>query len=449
MASPNAASEALSSLEFDSYILHSDAHLFAYLKPQSPNVVRIDLWRDQKVYNIGRHRGSNELVLEGMNISNRHAKISWNGRKGIDARVKIRDYSRNGTFVNGDIVNRETGCFLKQGDEIFFGAPEPVTYEGGKFDYRYIYYDITTRPKTKIQAFFTFSRPLGAGTYGEVVLAYEKATKKAVAIKRMKYTLPPGQLTNPSASLDYDKNLTSLVREITLMQAIKHPHVVELYTSLHEGNGTVYLVMEYLAGGTLLEYLNSVGHPYESIRDIMYQLCRAMEYMHNKSFVHRDLKPDNILLAGAAPPFIKVADFGSSIQESGLTPLKTMCGTCSYMAPEVLANIPYDSTVDCWSAGMILFTMLIHGCAFGNKTVREYTAMPPLLWGELGEAPSQARELLELLVVEDPNMRLSFGGALQHAWLKHHQPLHSVVYPCIKAEIAQLRLKATGVGMGA
>jgi serine/threonine protein kinase len=74
------------------------------------------------------------------------------------------------------------------------------------------------------------------------------------------------------------------------------------------------LVMEYLAGGTLLEYLNSVGHrlrgstlfaplllsyqersldiAYESIRDIMYQLCRAMEYMHNKSFVHRDLKPD-------------------------------------------------------------------------------------------------------------------------------------------------------------
>jgi serine/threonine/tyrosine protein kinase RAD53 len=84
-----------------------------------------------------------------------------------------------------------------------------------------------------------------------------------------------------------------------------------------------------------------------------------LSYIHSKGITHRDLKPENVLLTRDNPPLIKVADFGLAKVVDSLTMLRTMCGTPSYLAPEVVTDAPdgYDNLVDSWSVGVIVFSM--------------------------------------------------------------------------------------------
>lgn len=118
------------------------------------------------------------------------------------------------------------------------------------------------------------------------------------------------------------------------------PNIVQ-YINHHEHDRWIYIIMEYVPGGELSTYLQTQGRiAEEMVRTIARQTLRALHYLHKRRITHRDIKPDNILIASLDPLRIKLSDFGLSKVVEQETFLKTFCGTLLYCAPEVYPD--YD-----------------------------------------------------------------------------------------------------------
>ncbi|KAJ7623272.1 kinase-like domain-containing protein [Roridomyces roridus] len=392
-----------------------DDHLCAYLIPLSghPKHYRIDLWRLTPECSFGRNPLLSNLVLPGEHISGKHAIISWNRRTGVESEVWIQDVSTGGTWVNGELVGKEP-YRLEDKDEIGFGAPVVVPEEQGFYDFRYRFHHVAGRAHHfDFDQMYVTQSNLGSGTYGTVDLAVEQATNRLVAVKKMTYT--------PGRSCDHLKVIKDRLTEIRAMENIP----------------TIYLVLQYMPGQSLLEFLGRAiargGLATNIARDIMFQLCHAMAHCHALGITHRDLKPENILLRDHddAKPFIKIADFGLSniakdVDSRDL--MHTVCGSYAYMAPEVYTEEGYDYYADSFSGGILLFTMF----TLQNPWVGDYDGHPPfpkMRWDDLVEKklPGQAIDLLDHLVRFDAHSRVSLTGALAHPWMRAHTPLHPQV----------------------
>ncbi|KAJ7224332.1 kinase-like domain-containing protein [Mycena pura] len=344
-----------------------DSHLWGYLLPiaTNPKVLRIDFWRFSPIASLGRDPFSNTLILPGPHISGKHASISWNGKSGSQSQIVLQDMSSNGTWVNGRRFHGET-CVLGDGAEIGFGAPLAVDDEEGLYDYRYIFRDVSELGPAAIDDLYTPGEVLGGGAFGQVRLAFERGSNKVVAIKKINYV----------------KTGADIFSEISAIERVDHPHVIKILSAHHGTSGShIYLALEYMPGGDLLDYMNREhlgrklwphgpdvrGLPQNICREIMYQLCHALAHIHAIGITHRDLKPENILLRDEDQdhaPFIKVADFGFAAIQKDLdkeTLLRGTIGTFLYMAPEVgdPSKAGYDHYVDSFSAGVIMFYMCV------------------------------------------------------------------------------------------
>lgn len=146
-----------------------------------------------------------------------------------------------------------------------------------------------------------------------------------------------------------------------LLRYGNHPHIVTL-RSLHEDERSIYLVMELLRGGELLDHLlQRKSFTEREAAEIIYVIVSVVQYLHENGVVHRDLKPSNILYAkpGGDPATLCICDFGFAKQlraENGL--LMTPCYTANFVAPEVLKRQGYDAACDIWSLGVLLYIML-------------------------------------------------------------------------------------------
>ncbi|KAI8369174.1 kinase-like domain-containing protein [Choanephora cucurbitarum] len=151
--------------------------------------------------------------------------------------------------------------------------------------------------------------------------------------------------------------MSRLVREIILMEVLDHPNIVRLYET-YETADALYLVMEYIPGYNLEEYLKSIDKniiPESQARDIFRQVVKAVDHCHSKWVVHRDLKTPNVLLT--ADHQVKIADFGLG-NRFGLQRLKTVCGSMLYYSPEIITARSYvGPEVDAWCLGIMLFRM--------------------------------------------------------------------------------------------
>jgi len=193
---------------------------------------------------------------------------------------------------------------------------------------------------------------LGEGTYGLVTRAVHKVTGTDVAIKKIK---PEAWETGLSPTT---------IREISLLSELQHPYIVQLLNSIFS-NGNVYLVFEY-CDYDLRKYLDIYhehsGHrglPLAKTRRFQYQMCKAIEFCHLNRIYHRDMKPQNVLVAGGGER-IKIADFGLARQHGvPLSPLTREVVTLWYRSPEILLGATtYDQGVDTWALGCIFAEML-------------------------------------------------------------------------------------------
>jgi serine/threonine-protein kinase Chk2 len=157
-------------------------------------------------------------------------------------------------------------------------------------------------------------------------------------------------------------------------------------------------------------------------------MLEAVKYLHEKGITHRDLKPENILLScDDNDTLIKVTDFGLSKIVGEQSLMQTLCGTPSYLAPEVIKSAGlggYDKAVDCWSMGVILYIMLGGYPPFSDE-IKEYTlqdqicngrySFPKEYWNDVSK---DAIDLITKLLTIDSQKRITTAEALNHPWMK-------------------------------
>jgi len=217
------------------------------------------------------------------------------------------------------------------------------------------------RPGTVFANRYEVKEVLGMGGMGVVYRAFDRELREAVAIK----TLRPEALTGDGVALERFK------QEIRLARKIAHRNVVRTY-DLGEVNGLYYLTMEYVEGTSLKQLIATRGPlPVPVTLTIGKQLCRALDVAHEQGVIHRDIKPQNMVVEPSG--VLKVMDFGiarlaSRTTDPGLTKEGMSIGTPEYMSPEQLSGKELDARSDLYSAGVVLFECLTRRLPFEAAT---------------------------------------------------------------------------------
>jgi len=204
---------------------------------------------------------------------------------------------------------------------------------------------------------FHFVTVLGRGSFGKVMLAEEKKTKKYYAIKMIKkqYIVEKD---------DIDSMMTEKSVFITVSSE-KHPFLVNLH-SCFSSTSRVYFVMDYAQGGDLIYHIRQSNFTAKRAKFYLCEVLLALEFLHKKNIIYRDLKLDNILLTDEG--HIKIADYGLCKLDMDVnTTTNTFCGTPEFMAPELLKGYPYTRSVDWWTFGILTYEMLARRAPFKGK----------------------------------------------------------------------------------
>ena len=192
---------------------------------------------------------------------------------------------------------------------------------------------------------------MGEGKFGTVKSAIHRKTGKRVAIKVMK------------KSIMSSEDLELVKAEIEIMKICQHPNLIRML-DLFENIDHIYIVMELLEGGDLFTYLEKRKFviPEKTASRIIHSLAAGLFYLHSYGVVHRDMKPENVLMVSKDENSdVKIVDFGLSKMVGPGQLCTEPFGTLTYVAPEVLQQIPYGKEVDVWSLGILAFLMLV-GC---------------------------------------------------------------------------------------
>ena len=206
-------------------------------------------------------------------------------------------------------------------------------------------------------------KELGNGSYGKVYLGKLKRTKELFAIKEIHLN-----------GLENNQKEKTLI-ETQLLSSLKHPNIVAYKESFQEF-GCLYIIMEYVDGGDLYQKIQKKKNKFfteHEILRIFIQLCLALQYIHEKKIVHRDIKPQNVFLTNVG--VVKLGDFGVARSlENTEDFCKTVIGTPFYLSPEVWSNSPYNSQTDIWSLGCILYEMCMLKKPFIGQTAQQLFA---------------------------------------------------------------------------
>ncbi|WVQ80349.1 hypothetical protein IAT38_002454 [Cryptococcus sp. DSM 104549] len=268
-------------------------------------------------------------------------------------------------------------------------------------------------------------RTIGKGSSGRVKIAKHAITGKYAAIK----IVPKGLIMNSRMSMAetpdearQDKVLLGIEREIVIMKLIDHPNVLNLY-DVWETSQELYLIMEYVPGGELFDYLVKRGRlPVSEALHYFQQIIHAVDYCHRFNICHRDLKPENLLLD--KDKNIKVADFGMAAWEAGEKMLETSCGSPHYASPEIVAGKAYHgSSSDIWSCGIILFALLTGRLPFDDDNIRSLLQKVKIGVFEMpDEIKDPARNLLSRMLEKDPERRITMPEILAHPFFVSRPP---------------------------
>nr|DAD36650.1 TPA_asm: hypothetical protein HUJ06_007291 [Nelumbo nucifera] len=256
---------------------------------------------------------------------------------------------------------------------------------------------------------YRLGRVLGRGSFAKVYHARSLADDADIAIK----VIDKRKVANTTME-------PRIIREISVMHRLRHPNVVRIHEVMAT-KSKIYLVMEYAEGGELLSKISRHGRLTEpTARRYFQQLVLALHFCHRSGVVHRDIKPQNLLLDHEDN--LKVSDFGLSALSERLNNglLHTACGTPAYTAPEVVASMGYDGTkADAWSCGVILFVLLAGFLPFNDANL---TGMYRKMQRREFQFPSwfskPAKWVIVRLLDPNPETRISIQGLIEVSWFK-------------------------------
>jgi len=305
----------------------------------------------------------------------------------VNAIENVKRKLEDGEIVETDEANDPSNPFSKRGETKKRTGKSKVTFEN-----------------------FEFLKVLGKGTFGKVILCREKATNQLYAMKILKKEV-----------IIKKDEVEHTMTEKRVLQRTDHPFLLTLKYSFTTVD-RLCLVTEYVNGGELYFHL-ARERQFSEERTRFYgaEIICAIDYLHRKAIIYRDLKLENLLLDKDG--HIKIADFGLCKEEIryGKT-TRTFCGTPEYLAPEVLDDHDYGQAVDWWGLGIVMYEMMIGKLPFYNQNT-------DIMFGNIlvedvrfprnVTISAEARDLLLGLLVKDPAKRLG-GGPSDAREIKNH-----------------------------
>ncbi|MCS7284816.1 MAG: serine/threonine protein kinase, partial [Hydrogenobacter thermophilus] len=239
---------------------------------------------------------------------------------------------------------------------------------------------------------------LGEGGMGVVYKGIHTQIEQVVAIKAL----------YPNYAKDQEFR-ERFIREAKTQAKFHHPNLVNILNYLEDQDGNMYIVMEYVDGGSLEDRLKRGAFNIKDAVSVIVQVLNALAYMHSKGIVHRDIKPANIMFSGDT---VKVSDFGIAkpIADKGLTRTGAIVGTVLYMAPEVIKGEPATYAGDLYAVGVILYQMLTGRSPFFGRTdfeiMKAHTEKdPPSLEELVPHIPKGIGDIVKKALAKDPKDR--------------------------------------------
>jgi CRP-like cAMP-binding protein len=352
--------------------------------------------------------------------------------------VANTDENGNSTTEKRQVATLSTGNFFgemsllhgepRQADVVANGSLECLSLDQGKFvellgpiqeilnreaDERMAALKMQEQRQIKLEELDVL-RTLGSGTFGRVKLVKHKPTGTAYALK----------VLNKASVVAY-KQQRNVVNEKCVMAQCSHPFLLKLFTT-YKDQARLYLLIEFVQGGELFTYLHSTPSspgrlPNDHARFYASHVLMALEYLHERCIVYRDLKPENLLIDPQG--YLKVVDFGFAKVVDDRT--YTLCGTTEYLAPELVLGKGHNRGVDYWALGILIYEMVVGHSPFAGSSQVDQMQICRNIVKEKVEFPgwvsSSCRDFILKLLERDLTKRLGLthGGARairSHAW---------------------------------
>uniref|UniRef100_A0A3P9A2E0 non-specific serine/threonine protein kinase n=1 Tax=Esox lucius TaxID=8010 RepID=A0A3P9A2E0_ESOLU len=258
---------------------------------------------------------------------------------------------------------------------------------------------------------YKVGKVIGDGNFAVVKDCVERSTGKEYALKII-----------DKAKCSGKEHL--IENEVAVLRRVKHPNIIQLIEEVDTPT-ELYLVMELVKGGDLFDAITSSTKYTERDASVMvYNLAGALNYLHNMNIVHRDIKPENLLVCENpdGTKSLKLGDFGLATVVEG--PLHTVCGTPTYVAPEIIAEAGYGLKVDIWATGVITYILLCGFPPFRSESNLQEDLFDQILVGRL-DFPSphwdnvtdSAKELIGRMVQVNVEARYTAQDVLSHPWV--------------------------------
>ncbi|XP_077597777.1 serine/threonine-protein kinase DCLK2-like isoform X2 [Stigmatopora nigra] len=223
--------------------------------------------------------------------------------------------------------------------------------------------------------------------------------------------------------------------EVAVLRRVRHPSIIQLI-EVDETPSQLFLVMELVKGGDLFDAItSSTKYSEHDASAMVYNLAGAIKYLHRMNIVHRDIKPENLLVCEYpdGTKSLKLGDFGLATVVEG--PLYTVCGTPTYVAPEIIAESGYGLKVDIWAAGIITYILLCGFPPFRSENNAQDELFDQILQGKL-EFPSPdwdgvslpAKALISQMLQVNVDVRFTADEVLEHSWVSDDAPIDSGIH---------------------
>ncbi len=263
----------------------------------------------------------------------------------------------------------------------------------------------------KIGNYTYYPAPVGQGSFSLVYKAQHMVTGNIVAIKKINFT----------------QNITKdhIESEIKIMKKLKHKNIVQLFEAIYDEYNNVYLVMEYCDYGNLSSFLKGKPLKEKYVKNFMKQIASSTKYLLSYNIIHRDIKPQNIMMIDKET--IKLTDFGfAKIFNSDEDKMaQTICGSPIYMAPEIIKCNNYSIKTDLWSIGIILYEMSIGKPPYKARTHIELIHKidtEPIYVPMALFTSNECRQLIYKLLQKNPDKRITWDEFFNHKWFKNIDP---------------------------
>ncbi|XP_073673959.1 serine/threonine-protein kinase DCLK1b isoform X1 [Garra rufa] len=258
---------------------------------------------------------------------------------------------------------------------------------------------------------YKVGRMIGDGNFAVVRECVERSTGREYALK----------IINKSKCRGKEHMIQN---EVSILRRVKHPNIVLLIEEM-DTYSELYLVMELVKGGDLFDAITSSNKYTErDASGMLYNLASAIKYLHSLNIVHRDIKPENLLVYEHqdGSKSLKLGDFGLATVVDG--PLYTICGTPTYVAPEIVAETGYGLKVDIWAAGVITYILLCGFPPFRGSTDDQEALFDQIVMGQLDfplpywdNVSDTAKALITCMLQVEVEQRYTALQVLDHPWV--------------------------------